>query len=85
MQKVFEENAPKKAIDLFVNCDLLSKARKLNINLSAALESALVLQVRKATREEWLSENKDAISSLNELAESNGLFSDSYNGKRSRQ
>lgn len=78
MQSVFEENAPKKATNLSINSDLLSKARKLNINLSAALESALALQVRKATREEWLNENKEAISSLNELAESNGLFSDSY-------
>lgn len=78
MQKVFEENAPKKATNLSINSDLLSKARKLNINLSAALESALALQVRKAAREEWLNDNKEAISSLNELVESNGLFSDSY-------
>jgi antitoxin CcdA len=78
MQNFFEEKAPKKATNLSINSDLLSKARKLNINLSAALESTLALQVRKATREEWLNENKEAISSLNELAETNGLFSDSY-------
>ena len=78
MQRFFDENAPKKATNLSVNSDLLLKARGLEINLSATLESALVLQVRKAARVEWLNENKDAIDTLNDLAENNGLFSDFY-------
>jgi len=78
MPKYFDENAPKKATNLSVNSDLLKKARGLEINLSATLESALALQVRKAAREEWLSENEEAINSLNDLAENNGLFSDFY-------
>ena len=78
MQRFFDENAPKKATNLSVNSDLLLKARCLEINLSATLESALVLQVRKAARVEWLNENKDAIDTLNDLAENNGLFSDFY-------
>lgn len=78
MQKYFDVNAPKKATNLSVNSDLLKKARGLEINLSATLEHALALQVRKAAREEWLSENEEAINSLNDLAENNGLFSDFY-------
>lgn len=78
MQKYFDVNAPKKATNLSVNSDLLKKARSLEINLSATLEHALALQVRKAAREEWLSENEEAINSLNDLAENNGLFSDFY-------
>jgi antitoxin CcdA len=57
---------------------LLTKARDLKINLSATLESALEIQVRLSAGKEWLKENKKAITSLNELVENNGLFSDSY-------
>ena len=78
MQKFFDENAPKKATNLSVNSDLLLKARALEINLSATLENALTQQVRKAAREKWLNENKEAIDTLNDLAENNGLFSDYY-------
>jgi len=78
MQQFFDENAPKKATNLSVNSDLLSKARGLNINLSATLEHALAQQVRKEARKDWLIKNKEAITTLNDLAENNGLFSDLY-------
>lgn len=78
MNNCFDENAPKKATNLSVNSDLLSKARGLEINLSATLENALVQQVRKAARAEWMSGNKEAINALNDLVENNGLFSDFY-------
>jgi len=75
---IYNHNAPKKPTNLTVNSDLLAKARDLKINLSATLESALEARVRHSAREKWLKENKKAIVSLNELAENNGLFSDSY-------
>jgi len=78
MQQIYDETAPKKSANLSVNSDLLKKARRLNINLSATLEHALMLQVKKVARETWLKENKQALNSLNDLAEENGLFSDSY-------
>lgn len=78
MQQIYDESAPKKSANLSVNSDLLKKARGLNINLSATLEQALVEQVKKFARETWLKENKQALSLLNDLAEENGLFSDSY-------
>lgn len=78
MHNIYNHNAPKKPTNLSINSDLLIKARNLKINLSAALESALEAQVRLSIREKWLKENKKAIASLNELAENNGLFSDSY-------
>ena len=78
MQQIYDETAPKKSANLSVNSDLLKKARGLNINLSATLEHALMLQVKKVARETWLKENKQALNSLNDLAEENGLFSDSY-------
>ena len=78
MQHVFNEAAPKKATNLSINSDLLNKAKKLNVNLSATLESALESVVRAAEKEHWLQENKQAINSLNKLADEHGLFSDSY-------
>ena len=78
MFQIFDETASKKATNLSINSDLLSKARKLKINLSATLEQALADELRAAERDKWLKSNKKAIDSLNELAEKNGLFSDSY-------
>lgn len=78
MQAVFDQQAPKKATNLSVNSDLLNQAKSLKINLSATLEQALIVQVKKAQREQWLKENKDAINELNKLSDENGLFSDSF-------
>ncbi len=78
MHNIYDLNAPKKLTNLSINSDLLGKAKDLKINLSAALESALEAQVRLTAREKWLKDNKKAIASLNDLAENNGLFSDSY-------
>jgi len=78
MRHLYDVDAPKKAVNLSVNSDLLKKARSLRINLSATLEQALALQVKSTAREAWLKENKKAIEALNELAEKNGLFSDAY-------
>jgi len=78
MQHIYDVDAPKKATNLSVNSDLLRKARSLKINLSATLEQALALQVKSTARDAWLKENKNAIEALNDLADKNGLFSDSY-------
>jgi len=78
VQQIYDKTAPKKSANLSVNSDLLKKARRLNINLSATLEHALMQQVKKSARETWLKENKKALNSLNDLADENGLFSDSY-------
>jgi len=78
MSHVFDTSAVKKPTNLTVNSDLLSRARKLNINLSATLEKALVAELKNAEKQSWLKKNKKAISALNNFSEKNGLFSDSY-------
>lgn len=78
MQGTYDQHAPKKATNLTINSDLLNKAKRLKINLSATLEQALVVQVKKAQREQWIKENKDAIAELNKLSEEKGMFSDSF-------
>jgi antitoxin CcdA len=35
--------------------------------------------VKKAQREAWVKENREAINALNQLTEKYGLFSDSFN------
>jgi len=78
MPKIYDETASKKSANLSVNSDLLKKARSLKINLSATLEHALALKVKQAARKDWLRDNKKALKTLNDLADKNGLFSDSY-------
>jgi antitoxin CcdA len=78
MSHVFDSSAAKKPTNLTVNSDLLARARKMNINLSATLEKALVAELKNAEKHRWLKKNKKAISALNNLSEKNGLFSDTY-------
>lgn len=72
----YDLNAPKRAANLRVNEDLLNKAKSLNINLSATLEQALAQMLKEKQREQWLTENRHAITAYNEHVESNGVFSD---------
>ena len=74
--KAFNSQAPKKAANLSINSELLSKAREQNINLSATLENALAELLKAKQREQWLQENSDAIGSYNEFVEKEGVFSD---------
>ena len=78
MAHVFDLKAAKKPTNLSVNSDLLSRARKMKINLSATLEKALVAEIKNAEKEKWLKRNKKAMAALNHLADQKGLFSDSF-------
>ena len=80
MHTLYDKKAPKKATNLSINSNLLSKARDLGINLSATLEQALEAEVRRNTREKWLKENKKALENCNELANKHGLFADKHRG-----
>ena len=76
MQSAYDARAPKRAANLSINADLLSRARKMDINLSATLEQALLEIVRKRQGEQWLAENRAAISAYNDHVEKHGVFSD---------
>lgn len=75
----FDEAAAKKAVNLFINSDLLAKARALGVNISSELEARLAETVRRAEREMWLAENRAALDDHNRRIDEHGLFSD---GKR---
>lgn len=78
MQTLYDQGAPKKAANLSINSDLLSKSKALNINLSATLEQVLREKLAEKEAENWQKENKRAIQAYNEMVEEHGLFSDEH-------
>lgn len=80
MQDLYDRDAPKKAANLSVNSSLLAEAKELKVNLSATLEEALELEVRKCRKARWVEQNKKAIENCNRLVEKAGLFSDKHRG-----
>jgi antitoxin CcdA len=52
---------------------LLSEARALGVNLSAACEQGLAAQVATARRQLWLAENQDALQAWNDHVAQHGL------------
>ena len=76
MNTTYDESAPKKATNLSVNSDLLNKAKKLKINLSATFEKALREIIQTKEKEQWIKSNQEAIEAYNKHVEANGVFSD---------
>ena len=66
----------KPATNVSVRSDLLAAAREAGINLSAALERAVVEELAKTKRKKWHHDNRDAIAAYNDLVEKHGTFSD---------
>ncbi|MBP6724814.1 MAG: type II toxin-antitoxin system CcdA family antitoxin [Halioglobus sp.] len=78
MKPIYNAAAPRTSIPLTINSDLLIKSRALNINLSAALEKALIQQLAEHARGQWIELNRNAIRSYNEFVEKNVCFGDEY-------
>jgi antitoxin CcdA len=66
----------KRAVNLFVETELLDEARRLRINLSETLEHRLRTIVRAEQERRWLEENKAALAAYNQRVSSEGLLSD---------
>jgi antitoxin CcdA len=64
----------KRAVNLFVDSNLLDEARRLRINLSDTLERRLRMLVRVELEKRWLEENRAAIDSINAFIDRNGLL-----------
>ena len=72
--------AAKKATNLSINSDLLAKAKELQINLSATLESALTEAISRKQQDQWRIDNQAAIEAYNHTVEEGGVFSDGVRG-----
>jgi antitoxin CcdA len=70
------DSIPKRATNVSVRRDLLAAAREAGVNLSAALESALIEQLAQLKRQKWREENRDSIAAYNEYIENHGAFSE---------
>ncbi len=73
MNRPFKPEATKRPTNVSLNEELVAEAKKLGINVSQACESGLSEQVRKAKREKWLRENKEAMDWSNDYVEKHGL------------
>lgn len=72
----YEKSARRKRVNLTVNRDLLESARKYQLNLSRLLEDSLISELRARWQDDWLNENKAAISDYNKRIARHGVFSD---------
>ena len=76
MTATYNKSAKKKATNISINSDLLEKAKKYKINISANVEKTLEEIIRQYEIQNWEKENKEAISSYNQTISENGSFSD---------
>jgi len=74
---MLNDRVPKKrAVNLFVDSDLLDDARRLRVNLSETLEKRLRIIVRAEREKRWLEENRAAIEAYNRRVAEHGILSD---------
>ena len=66
----------KRAVNLFVDVELLDEARRMRINISETLESRLRTIVRAEQERRWLDQNKTAIEAYNLRVARDGLLAD---------
>ena len=68
-----DQPAKKRAVNLFVDVELLEEARRLRINISETLERRLRTIVKAEQERRWLEENREAIASINAFIDQHGL------------
>jgi antitoxin CcdA len=69
-------SSKKRAVNLFVDSELLDEARRMRINVSDTLEQRLRTIVQGELEKRWLAENRAAIEAYNRDVEEHGLLSD---------
>jgi len=71
-----DRSAKKRAVNLFVDVELLEEARRLRINISETLERRLRMIVKAEQERRWLEENRAALEAYNRRVAEHGLLSD---------
>ena len=73
--------APKRAVNVSIDAEILKVAKEMKLNLSQALEDAL----RRATEEErarrFYEENKASFDAYNAFIKEHGTLAEAYYGK----
>lgn len=68
--------ARKQSANLSIRSDLLQQAKEYKINLSKTLEDRLEQILKERDREEWLKNNREAITAANDYVDCKGLWSE---------
>ena len=76
MTAIYNKDAKKKATNISINSELLEKAKKYKINISANVEKTLEELIKQHEIQNWEKENKEAIEDYNQRIAQNGVFSD---------
>lgn len=76
-QNVYNQDAPKRPVNLSANADLLKLAKDASINLSQTFEEAVIAKVRICLEAQWLDENREAIAAYNARIQRDGVFGSS--------
>ena len=71
-----ERTQKKRAVNVFVDSELIDEARRLRINMSETLERRLRAIVRVEHEKRWLENNRAAIDAYNDRVAQHGLLSD---------
>lgn len=78
MTAIYDKNAKKKATNISINSELLEKAKKYKINISANVEKVLENLIKEYEKASWEKQNKEAIEDYNKRVKEQGLFSDHF-------
>ena len=71
-----ERPVKKRAVNLFVDAELLDEARRMRINVSETLERRLRTIVRAEQEKRWLEQNRAAIDAYNRRVATHVLLAD---------
>jgi antitoxin CcdA len=67
-------NAPKRAINLSLNSQVLDMAREMGMNISQTVDALLTEEVMRQYRQNWTADNAEAIAHYNARIEREGTF-----------
>ena len=69
-------NAPKRAVNLSLNSQVLDLSKELGLNISQTVDQLLTTEVQRIYWARWQHDNAQAIADYNARIEREGLFSD---------
>lgn len=78
MNTYYKTDAPRKAVNLTLNSDLIAMCKDLGLNMSGVAEEALAMALKAKLQEAWLRENAAAIALYNERVQETGTFGDEF-------
>ena len=76
MGALFDESAPRRAVNLSLNSDLVSKARSCGLNFSGIAEAAIRREVARVARERFEAEIRRSVAEHDAYLADYGSFAE---------